>query len=197
MLPTEKPINEPGEQDNPLSFARLRFAEEGLPFPPAPVTTPGQWRQIGNHTFATRTLSHPLYDLDRYFAAAQNATEPDYAALGFDGHGINSWACHFYLLTASAAIFLQCRWGNALADANRERERIDGVFGLTGLLIASLTKARSAGRLGSGQRLLVRFSDFSGAGWGWAGQPDTWREDGDFTLLGALEAVESLPGLDT
>jgi hypothetical protein len=99
---------------------------------------------------------------------------------------------HFYLVKGPAAIFLQCRWGNALDDKTRARERIEGVLALATQLIDELTAAQTEERLPSGQRLLLRFSDFVESGWGWVGQPDSWNAKGDFTLIDAIGAVQEL-----
>ncbi|MGV3653300.1 MAG: hypothetical protein ACO1N5_03700, partial [Noviherbaspirillum sp.] len=158
-----------------------------------PASLAAALRPAGAYVFSSRDLPESLYRIETYFRQAWDGTAPEYAAVGFDGHGVNSWAAHVYLVHGPAALFLQCRWGNAYDDKNRARERIEGIFGLAGEVLAALEKAGHDGRLAAGRRLVLRHSDFSGSGWGWAGQPESWRNEGELSLLSALEAVAALP----
>lgn len=173
----------------PDNTAHALFAAEGLPTPPVPPRFSAALRPSGGYVLSSCKLAHPLYQLALHFDAARQGTAPDHAAVGFDGHGINSWAAHFYLVDGPAAIFLQCRWGNAFGDAKRAKERIEGVFGLVRQLLSDLEKAVQEGKLPEGRRLLLRVSDTSHSGWGWSNQPQEWHDDGDLSLLCAISAV--------
>jgi hypothetical protein len=175
-----------------MACTQALFAAQGLPGLALPAHLTAALLPVGEHILSTRKLAHPLYRLDAWFEAVWRGTESDYAAIGFDGHGMNSWAAHFYLVHGPAAMFLQCRWGNAFDDTVRARERMEGIFGLAGQLLEDLDSAQRTGCLTAGQRLVLRVSDFSRSGWGWAGQPQSWHEDGDFSLLEAIGAVNDL-----
>lgn len=161
--------------------------------PPIPETITGHWLPIGEYGLATRKLPAAIYDIQLLFKQATEENPDDYVAAGFDGHGVNSWAAHFHVVNPKLALFLQCGWGNALEDAGRARERIDGAFGMARALLQSIDDAAQRGAWPSGQRLLLRMSDFYGSGWGWADDPDGWRNDGDLSLLSAISAVRRLP----
>jgi hypothetical protein len=176
---------------DPLSRARALFADQGLPFPPLPRRLQGSLRQTAEHTFASRDALAPLYSLGAHLAPIQQGAMAEYVALGFDGHGIDSWAVHFYLVAGPIALFLQCRWGNVNDDPVRARERIEGVFGLATQLIQDVEQAEREGKLCKGQRLLIRFSDFVPSGWKWT-DDSVWHEDEDLTFLSAMGAVGEL-----
>jgi hypothetical protein len=192
MHTTEKDSGQAaGSPPDPIFRVRALFADQGLPFPPLPPSLESGLRQTGEHTFASRDALPPLYALDAHLTPLRQGTVTDYVALGFDGHGINSWAMHFYLVAGPVAMFLQCRWDNVYDDQARAKERMEGVFGLAERLILDLEQAQREGRLAGGQRMLLCFSDFTPSGWGWQ-HGGEWHDDGELTFLSAIGAIEEL-----
>src|ERR1700719_2996338 len=94
-----------------IEQARALFAAEGLPFPPLPERFASALREESPHLFATRASEAPPYNLEVFsLEIQQDPAVPDYAVVGFDGHGTNSWAVHYYLVEGALALFIQLPW---------------------------------------------------------------------------------------
>jgi hypothetical protein len=58
-----------------------------------------------------------LYDLAAHAAVLDSDELPaGHARLGHNGHGVNSWAMHYYLVQPALAILLQIAWGGIYTD---------------------------------------------------------------------------------
>ncbi|MDO8301138.1 hypothetical protein [Lacisediminimonas sp.] len=169
------------------------FQTENLPVPPLPAALMRTLVKTGPHSWSTRSDDSSPEDIDLRIQEARSNIA-DYAEIGFSGHGINSWVMHCNVATPSLALFLQCRWGNAYDDAERARLRIEGVTSFVGQLLDEAARAADLDALPANERLIVFFSDHAPSRWQWRSEPDTWEQDGDFTLLGALEALSE--GID-
>lgn len=89
--------------------------------------------------------------------------------VGFDGHGTNSWAVHFYLVGTGIALFVKLPWGGAYMDPEPARAHIAEIFDWAAALLSRLQRAESAGHIPPGLRLQVAASQFDHAGWRWLG----------------------------
>ena len=108
-----------------LQQARALFTAEGLPFPELPPTLAGQMQPFGELLFGTRDPETGPYALDVFRDAVYEQPVTDYALLGFDGHGINSWALHYYLVQGPLALFIQLPWGGAYKMCIRDSAERD------------------------------------------------------------------------
>lgn len=169
-----------------LEKARALFATEGLPFPPLPAELASALREARPNIFATRPVEIPPYTLAAYSLEVQ--TEPavaSYALIGFDGHGINSWAVHYYLVDDALALFIQLPWGGAYIEPDDARRTIEVVFAWAEKLQAETRRARRDGLIPPGWRLLVVGSHFDDSGWAWVPPPPlgpdaiAWQEGPD------------------
>lgn len=159
--------NEPGNV-SASPTAQALFEREHLPFPPVPAQLAASLRQQGPGWFATRPLTSTPYDFDPFLAEVQAQPGlPDYAVVGFDGHGINSWAVHFYLVGKGIALFIQLPWGGAYLEPEPARAEIAELFEWAETLLSRLRLAESAGKIPDGMRLQVAASRFGHAGWRW------------------------------
>jgi hypothetical protein len=164
--------NEPGKEST-VPTAQAMFEHERLPFPPMPAQLAASLQQQGPGWFATRPLTSTPYDFGHFLAELQAQPDlPDYAVVGFDGHGTNSWAVHFYLVSKGIALFIQLPWGGAYLEPEPARAEITALFDWAKALLSRLRLAESAGKIPDGMRLEVAASRFSHAGWRWlsAGQ---------------------------
>ena len=149
------------------------FEGEQLPFPPVPAPLAAALRPQGPAWFATRTLQASPYGLDDFLEEIEaNPAMPPYAVAGFDGHGINSWAAHCYVVSDAAALFIQLPWGGAYLDRDPAREEIADVFAWAARLQSKLQLAKQQKQIPTGWRLQVAASRIGHAGWRWlvAGQ---------------------------
>jgi hypothetical protein len=153
---------------SPLEQVRSLFAADDLPFPPLPPEATAALREVAPNVFATRQLEAPPYTLEAYrHEVLTSPTMPNYAVVGFDGHGINSWAVHYYLVDDALALFIQLAWGGAYVDADQASRGITGVFAWAEKLQAEIRRTRSDGLIPPGWRLLVVVSQFAQSGWAW------------------------------
>ena len=170
------------------------FKGEQLPFPPVPPPLVSALRLQAPGLFSTRPLKPRPYLLAACLAeAAANPEMAPYATVGFDGHGINSWAAHYYLVTDALALFIQVPWGGAYTDAERARADITGLFTWAGELQAKVQLASEQQKIPKGQRLQVAASRLAIAGWRWLmpgadNSSAPWNEPDDMksTLLQLL-----------
>jgi hypothetical protein len=173
---------------NQSSLDRVRelFAAEGLPFPPLPADVGGALQEVAPNVFSTRQLEASPYNLRVYsFEIQTDPAVPNYAVVGFDGHGINSWAVHYYLVEDALALFVQLAWGGAYVEPDEATRAIKGVFAWAEKLQAEVRRARSDGLIPPGWRLLVVVSQFAESGWAFVPSPPPgpeaieWHDGGD------------------
>lgn len=148
--------------------AEALFATEGLPFPPVPAHLAPSLHEQGQGWYATRPMQSTPYDLEHFLAEVETQPGvPDYAIVGFDGHGTNSWAAHYYLVGKSVALFIQLPWGGAYTDPEPARADIAGMVEWAARLQSRLQQAEALHRIPDGVRLVVVASRFGRAGWRW------------------------------
>jgi hypothetical protein len=151
-----------------LAEARALFAAEDLPFPPLPASLANALQEMAPNLFSTRELEASPYTLRFYsFEIQTKPAIPNYAVVGFDGHGINSWAVHYYLVEDALALFVQLAWGGAYVERDEASRMIKGVFAWAEELQAQVRRARSDGLIPPGWRLLAVVSEFVPSGWAW------------------------------
>jgi hypothetical protein len=150
--------------------AQALFEQEGLPFPPVPNRLAASLRQTprSEFVFATRRLHDSPYSIDPFVQEAEASPQADYAVVGFDGHGVNSWAVHYYLVYEELALFIQQPWGGAYLDAERARVEIAERFHWAAGLQRALRQATRKGNIPHGWQLLVVATGLGHrSGWRW------------------------------
>jgi hypothetical protein len=144
-----------------LGQAVLLFEDWSLPFPPVPESLAPRMRILGRGLLGTRADAPGPYSLEWFLA--ELASDPaDYLIFGHDGHGINSWAMHYYLVRGPLALFVQIDWGGAYTDDAIARAEILRAFRASEALVV----APRVAALAEGQRLLVVASDRALSRWG-------------------------------
>ena len=105
-----------------------RFKQAGLAPPPIPDGLAPRLRAYGEWVFSTFDPPAPPYDVFRYLAELGADDAEDGLLIAHDGHGVISWALHYYLLNGPLACFLQLPWGGAMSDGAADAERIATAF---------------------------------------------------------------------
>lgn len=189
---------------SPLSLAQQVFAREQLPFPPLPDPLAARLQATRDVIFATRELDCGPYHLQRFTAEMLNGLPPDdYAILGFDGHGTNSWAVHYFLVQPGIALFMQWPWGGAYDNPDEGRAIITKIFQWAEAVQRAVERGRRGGQLSNGWRLAVVHSALSPCGWGWV--PDaspgqdaiTWHNTADALNEAASALLDVINGKTT
>jgi hypothetical protein len=144
------------------------FEVERLRVPPVPADLAASLSQQGEAVFTTRPLQATPYDLDYFLAEVEADPDlPAYAVVGFDGHGINSWAAHYYVVSDAIALFIQLPWGGAYLDPEPARAEIAELFDWAAKLQSKVQLASQQQKIPKGWRLEVAASRFGRAGWRW------------------------------
>lgn len=186
--------------------ARAQFAAAGLPAPPIPPLFAPRLLRVRDWLYSTRgdqqgtgAAAPGPYALQWYGRELLGGSvgEP-YLLFGHDGHGINSWAMHWYMVRQPLAIFLQLPWGNAYDDdaqraASAEALRLH--FDAIERLLQA-TAGAANGVLGPDDWLIVVASDLEGSRAGlWPAGERTieWHET-DWSLHALERAAALLAG---
>jgi hypothetical protein len=177
---------------SPLEKARAAFADQTLPFPPIPEGLGAQIRAFGTYTFGTRPPQRPLYDIETFVADAVSGEIDDSVMFGIDGHGMNSWAAHYYLVFKHLALFLQFPWGGAYVDTESARADITSAFATVAAMLSREQQAPVG--LMSGRRLVVVQSSFTMARWVWADKTSANTIDWQYDRFNALAAARASLG---
>jgi hypothetical protein len=115
-----------------------------------------------------------MYALSPFVEEALSGGCEDYVAVGHAGHGINSYAIHYFLLYRQVALFSQTPWGGAYMGA-RESEEVRQRFADYEGLIAAIEELPE-GAIGPGRCLLAFDVPWSGQQWcRWMAQPSAER----------------------
>ena len=163
-------MTSPAEPPNSdLQQLKLLFAEARLPLPPIPSALAARLHRLGNWHFGTRADAPNPYNLAWFVQEVQERPVPDYVVLGHGGHGVNSWALHYYLVYGPLALFLQNGWGGAYMDNDTTVQQMAERFTAAVSLIEATEAAQQRGRLALPERLVVVVSDFSGSRWKYLG----------------------------
>jgi hypothetical protein len=151
--------------------ARSVFAGEGLSFPILPkewligMRRSSKWQYSTRSPTSSSDVVFSPYNVFHYVAEAAAWQAEDYVLLAHAGRGSNSYAIQLYVVHGPLMLFLQMAWGGVYMDGKKAASRIADCFADTEQLITAVTDAQNCGHLGSGKRLLVVESDFSGAFW--------------------------------
>ncbi|MCW1838989.1 hypothetical protein [Prosthecomicrobium hirschii] len=156
---------------SPAEAARALFAADGLAFPPLPDALAARLVRDADETtvFSTRAdLPASPYQIEVYTRELARGRAPsDYALIGFAGHGINSWAAHYYRVMPGLALLIQIEWGGAYTDAEMSKALAERLFAWAARMQDKAAAAREAGTLPFEKTLLFVFSPFGTSGWAW------------------------------
>lgn len=162
--------------------ARHLFHEAGLAFPTIPEQIAAELREHDKWLFSTRDLKMSPYNLRHYVQEGDQAPAA-YVILAHCGHGTNSYAIQYYLVSGPLRLFLHLGWGGVYMDADAAASKIQECFSLADQIVAA---AMTAGKLGAGERLTIVGSDFYDSYWsapGQSRQKDAWGEEGPADVL--------------
>ena len=104
-----------------LEKATSLFREARLAFPTIPPVLAARLRERNPWLYSTRSDPRWPYFLDQYVS---DPYTDDYAVLSHSGHGVNSYAIHYYLVFGGLELFLQIGWGGCDMDTEQPREPI-------------------------------------------------------------------------
>jgi hypothetical protein len=142
--------------------ARHLFQTAGLAFPEIPEELAVKLKERGEWLFSTRDIEISPYDLWHYVEESDSTLVDDYAILCHSGHGVNSYAIHYYLVRGELRLFLQLGWGGVYMDAQKAAADIGWCFGLADEIVWQMS---AVPRVGLQSPLEIVGSDFQGSHW--------------------------------
>lgn len=149
-----------------LEKARRLFQDAGLTFPTVPEELAAGLKERGKWLFSTRELKMSPYNLQHYIAERDDAPAP-YVVLGHSGHGTNSYAIQYYLVSGPLRLFLHLGWGGVYMEADAAAAKIRECFALADEIVPTAMRAE---KLAAGDRLTIVGSDLYGSYWSAPGQ---------------------------
>ncbi|WP_439625469.1 hypothetical protein [Gemmata sp.] len=121
-----------------IDNARQLFQRAGLAFPPIPEGLAGRLKKLGKWSYSTRPLERSPYALLHYVEEVERAQVDEYAVLAHCGHGVNSYAIHYYVVHGPLRMFLQLAWGGVYSDPERDAAAIRECFSLAGQIVLAV-----------------------------------------------------------
>jgi hypothetical protein len=114
-----------------------------LPIPPLPAELTQDVVKVYEWVYGTRADVRSPYWIQPYISELETGLQPDYVVFGHAGHGIVSYALHFYLVRGPLALFLQHSWGNADSNPAKDVEYIARDYLLARKIIQAMAEAKS------------------------------------------------------
>jgi hypothetical protein len=146
--------------DSGVEQARALLAASGLTLPPIPASLAPHFKARRDWCFASRPVRTSPYFMRDYVEHTLARMPNDYVLLAHDGHGVNSYALHYYLVHRPLMLFLQIGWGGAYMPAEWATARANCCFGLCHEVVSSMAEAVSRGAWEPRRRVLVVASSF-------------------------------------
>lgn len=123
------------------------------------------FKQRDRWCFSTKPVTVSPYCFDDYVREGTKSDAQDYMLLSHAGHGANSHAWHYYLVSGQLRLFLQLGWGGAYMNPDETTRAANECFGLVSQLFTNVQESRNAGRLRPEDRLIIAGSEFYGSYW--------------------------------
>ena len=140
------------------------ISKKKLLLPPIPQSFRSSVEELGSGVFGTAwAKGRSLYNVQAFMNEAMNNANARFFVFGQAGHGINSWAMHYYLVDGPIALFLQLPYGGAYMSREASIGAITGAWGL----IKDLIRAADEAEVATEERLYIVESPLSASRWAW------------------------------
>lgn len=148
-----------------VTNAKSLLNNVGLDFPLLPPDLKPSFKQRDRWCFSTKPITASPYCFDEYVREGTKRIAQDYMLLSHAGHGANSYAWHYYLVSGQLRLFLQVGWGGAYMNPGETTRAVNECFGLASRLFTKVQERQDAGRLRSDEKLIIVGSEFYGSYW--------------------------------
>lgn len=140
---------------NGAAAARALLGSAGLTLPLIPEELAPRFKKREKWCFASRPLRMSPYNLFHFVKESITGRVRDYVVVAHAGHGVNSYAMHYYLVRRPLYLFLQVGWGGVYMDEQEATSEVNDAFALAGRLAEATERAVRNGRLQSDARLMI------------------------------------------
>ena len=139
--------------------AKALLRESGLAMPPVPVKLRPRLRKVKKWCYSSRTLEESPYEVREYVEEAVNGDVDDYVVIAHDGHGVNSWAIHYFLVYRPLLLFVRVAWGGVYTDPAKATATMNDSVDACRAMVGQVTKVA---RRKHSRRVLVYLDEFWG-----------------------------------
>jgi hypothetical protein len=147
---------------NSVDELRELFNGAGLIPPPIPSELSPNLKKCDEWCFSSRQVNVWPYEFDDYVKEARSKKLSDYLLVCHAGHGVNSYAIHYYLIRGPLRIFLQLAWGGAYMDKKKTTADVNDSFNLVKEPLNAVEMQKQGKRT---SETLIAASDFYGSHW--------------------------------
>lgn len=176
--------------------ASAMFAATGLPEPPPSTFRPSELMRVDEQLFATWALQTDPYAFSSFMEESLRLAPDPGLALGFAGHGLQSWAMHYVLREGPLLVGFQVAAEGIYTNADRAREALEGAWELLLQLQEKLTLPAVKSQVPAGRTLVIIDSDLEENLWAWVDGPGGWDranwEEGSPAAFMALMHLQDL-----
>lgn len=147
-----------------LSGLYAKLDAVGLARAPVPPALAPALRQFGPWWFGTRETEGLYQYAGVLLDEAERDDVPDYLIVGHAGHGVNSYALHYFLRHGPLLLLFELAFGGAYTNARIARAEIAAAFHAAEALIAAVPALERRGVPAAGLRVVtssVRSSSWS------------------------------------
>jgi hypothetical protein len=127
--------------------ARALLAQSGLELPPIPPSLEARFSKRAEWCFASRSVRRSPYCFPEYVEQAIVRPPKDYVLVAHAGHGVNSYALHYFLLLRPLMLFVQVPWGGVYEDRAVATADANACFGLCHSILEATERAVRTGQL--------------------------------------------------
>lgn len=105
-------------REDTVQVAHDLFTGAGLAAPPVPGGFAKKLRLVEPWCFATRKISgFDMYVFDDLIVEGLTSDGIEYLAFSHAGHGVNSYAINYFLLSGRLVLFTQTAWGGVSSSS--------------------------------------------------------------------------------
>ncbi len=142
---------------------RTMLADWGLPCPTVPASLANRLHEVYEGSFSTRNeFEFSPYAFEHWAREPKECEVEDYVLVAHAGHGVNSWAMHYFLVIDRLQLFLQIPWGGAYMDKTTSTALVAEAFRLADELVKAAEAVPESAWPGLGP-IKVEASGFYGA----------------------------------
>ena len=113
------------EAADTLREMKKLLSEAGIAMPPIPEELQSKLFRVRRWCYSTRDIEPlEMYRFGKYLHEALTEKPKPYFAFSHAGHGINSYAITYQVVTEGLALFAQVPWGGGYMDKERQQESV-------------------------------------------------------------------------
>lgn len=152
-------------QPTALANAKRLFKRTGLTFPSIPADLAPGFSKRSDWCFSTISLKTSPSLFEDYLNRGIKKAIRNYVVVAHAGHGINSYALHYYLVWKPLRLFLQVGWGGAYMNNGETTRKVNRWFSLAEKIVNATHEAKVLRRIHAADCFVVAASEFHGSYW--------------------------------